>query len=527
MPRGTENQESQEGRETPLEAQEAKVEAERTQEVVEQPQAVVERERPVQESEEIEREVIEAVEAVEKDGGPEPEDRMEQAAAAEEISATPIPLPGQPDKPTDEISATPIPLPGENLEDPEGEISATPIPLPGENLEGPEDQISATPIPLPGENLGDPEDEISATPIPLPGENQEGPGGEISATPIPLPGENLEGPEDQIAASKTKGSSETAAPSPDWDEEPPRPPQGAMEVGRPDTEDQDKVSLSPDDVKIDDGGLETADGKQTPTRPILEKELPEGGQMEDGLEQREDLQDMMDKDLDSLMPDGGEIVGADGKKVGGSKYRDDLKGIPGMDSGGKIDGSSEDPSGDQFAGIGMFKPGKGPDSGAVADRTFDEAEVMAMIESNASETEIAAKEKELQDKALDEYKLIYTSPKRQKPDSEDPPKPKKGDKKSSPDGEEGGSDLKAITQAELDAVLEETSGDQISIKDPDGQGEGVPDGHLKPEAAKKVKAAMDEVASIKHKQKKAGSEVVTDPVPEDPESGELSKKQGL
>ena len=87
--------------------------------------------------------------------------------------------------------------------------------------------------------------------------------------------------------------------------------------------------------------------------------------------------------------------------------------------------------------------------------------------------------------------------------------------------------MKAITQAELDAVLEETSGDQISIKDPDGQGEGVPDGHLKPEAAKKVKAAMDEVASIKHKQKKAGSEVVTDPVPEDPESGELSKKQGL
>ena len=46
----------------------------------------------------------------------------------------------------------------------------------------------------------------------------------------------------------------------------------------------------------------------------------------------------------TFIPGGGEIVGADGKKVGGSKLGDGVKGLPGMDSGGKIDGSAQEAS---------------------------------------------------------------------------------------------------------------------------------------------------------------------------------------
>ena len=527
MPRGTETENTpvptQEGgepsREVKAQDEVKEQEARRDQEVVEEPAAVVERERPVEESEAIEKEVIEAVEAT-----------------RDEVSATPITLP---DPPGDEVSATPITLP-DPPKDQGDEISATPITLP----DPPGDEVSATPITLPDP----PGDEVSATPITLPDPPKDQ-GDEISATPITLPDpprDEISAPprteDGEIAAGLDETSFKVESPSPDWDEDPPRPPQGIMEEGRSESEDGEESSiedekvildadsfkpvpaLSPDDTKLKEGGLDPGDREQSTTEPIFEKELPEDGQLQEGLDQREDLQAMMDKDMDSLFPDGGEIVGADGKKVGGSKLGDDVKGLPGMDSGRKIDGSSEDPSGDQFAGKGMFKPGKGPGGGTEADRVFDEAEVMAMIESGASEKEIAAKENELQQRALDEYQLIYTISKKQKSDSEDPPKPKKGTQKSTPDGEEGGSDVKAVSQEEFDSVVSEVDGSQISTKDPDGQADVVPD-RMTPEGAKRVKDAMDKAASTKGKQKKAGAELITDPDQEDSEGGDLGKKR--
>ena len=163
-------------------------------------------------------------------------------AASEEISATPITLPGQEREggqdgrpgsgmeatpinlpnPQDEVSATPIPLP-----DPQDEISATPITLPGQGKEGgdlaaiidtndgpraldgrvmidtvplpekpadraviidsndiPRDaggKVSATPIEIPGKG------KVSATPIEIPGER-----GSVSVLPIPIPGQGKE-----------------------------------------------------------------------------------------------------------------------------------------------------------------------------------------------------------------------------------------------------------------------------------------------------------------------------------------------
>jgi len=385
-------------------------------------------------------------------------------------------------------------------------------------------------------------------------------------------------PEDQkIDAMLDKTSFKVESPAPEWEEEPLRPPQGTMEDGGqekgedrgPKTEDReqvqtgeqisatpintpggsdeisatpintpgrvDQVDLSPDDVKLDESSLDTGDREKTPTQPVIEKELPEGGQMEEGLDQREDIQGMMDKDLDSLMPDGGEILGADGKKFGGSKYGDDVSGIPEMDSGGKIDGSSEDPSGDQFAGKGMFKPGKGPGGGGMESDTpgtKTERDVVRFIKTGASEKEIGVTEEILQEQAMDDYEITQAILSTDEEEEEKLRKKYGGStsetsaKESTPDGEEGGSDVHAVSQAEFDAVIDKVDGGQISTKDPDGQGEGVPD-RLTAEGAKRVKDAMDNAASTKHKQKKAGSEVVTDPDSEDPEQGELGKKQGL
>ena len=471
---------------------------------------MIERERPVEESEAIEREVVEAVEAT-SDGGPKPEDLKEAAEAAADGGRVTEDGGEVAVRSSEEISATPITLP---KEDPDG-------------IKAGSDQVSATPITLPKE---DPDgikagtDQVSATPITLPKEDPDGiktGADEIAATPITLPGPALENP-DLVQPD---------APSPEWEEDPPRPPQGTMEDVGPKTEIRDQAALSPDDVKLDDSSLDTGDREQTPTRPIMEKELPEGGQLQEGLDQREDLQDMMDKDLDSLIPGGGEIIGADGKKVGGSKLGDGVRGLPGMDSPGKIDGSSEDPSGDQFPGKGMFKPGKGPGGGRDAEAgytgptptTVDEVEVLEMLAGNPSKKEVAAKEKQLQEKAMDDYEMQKSVLDNTPPP---PPTPKKGKKKSSPDGEEGGSDVKAVSKEEFDAVIDKVDGGQISTQDPDGQSGEVPD-RLTPEGAKKVKDALDRAASTKHKQKKAGAELITDPDQEDPEGRDIGKKENL
>ena len=154
-----------------------------------------------------------------------------------------------------------------------------------------------------------------------------------------------------------------------------------------------------------------------------------------------------------------------GKKSVDPSYRDGVRGLPGMDSGGKIDGSSEDPSGDQFAGKGRFKPGKGPGGGVEltggytgpTPTTVDEAEVMEMLAGKPTEKQVADKEKQLQDKALDAFDLQQAIVTGKAPD---PPKPKKGDKKSSVDGKEGGSEVHAVSQEEFDAVIEEVDGSQ-------------------------------------------------------------------
>ena len=475
MPRGEETQlppQEGEGASREVKAQDEikEGEARRDQEVVAEPQAVIERERPVQESEEIEKEMIETVEATDRTA----------AEGGDEISATPIPLPV----------------------DPPGEIG----------------------------------DEVSATPITLPKEDPDGiktGRDEISATPITLPGQALEDP-DLVQPD--------APPAPVKDDEPQPPPHRQMameEEPTPETIDREIDRDLPEvdqavDEYIDPSAQEQHAG--APSQPLVEKELPEGGQMEEGFEQQEDLQDLADGDFGSLMPEG-KLTGPDGKESKDSKFGEGLGGIPGMDSGGKIDGSSEDPSGDQFAGKGTFKPGKGPGGGETEgggpgkDYTYteDEVNVMELITGGASKEQIAAKERQLQEKALDEFQLIYTSPTdtppgEQKTDKEDPPKPKPKTSSESTPEEGGGSDVHAVSQEEFDAVIDKVGGGQISNQDPDDQSGGEPDGRLKPEAAKKIKDAMDQAASTKHKQKKAGAELITDPDQEDPEGGDLGRK---
>lgn len=259
---------------------------------------------------------------------------------------------------------------------------------------------------------------------------------------------------------------------------------------------------------------------ETPSKPLMEKELPEGGQMEEELQEQEDLQGIGEGDLSSLLPGEGKVTDPSGKEAQDSKLGGGLGDLPGMDSGAKISNDSEDPSGDQFAGKGTFKPGKGPGHGEVADELEDEADVNAMIEAGASEKELAAKEKQLQEKALDDYELTQATLKTDEAE-EEKLKKQHGGSKSEPSStestpEEGrDSDVHSVTQAELDAVLEEVGGDQISTQDADDQSGGEPDGRLKPEAAKKIKDALAQAASSKHAQKKAGAELITDPDQED------------
>ncbi len=526
MPRGSETQEpkeeSQEERDISQETPEVKEESQRLEQAAVESEAVVERERDTSQSEEIEKELVQAVEAVDAAG----------TETGSEISATPITLPGQA-REGEEVSATPINTPGgidqvalipEN--DGVSEIEQGSADLDGKG-EG-RTVVEAVPSPEwdddpprpPQGTIEDRADQAAAAE-------------EVSATPITLPYEDPDGIKDPVEADQAV---RTAGQQPGDDV-------AATPINLPNIAEEPDHGPNPIEDTAQAEMIE--DQKQTPTRPIMEKELPEGGQQQEGLDQREDLQDLMDKDLDSLMPDGGEIIGADGKKVGGSKFGNELIGMPGMDSGGKIDFSAEDPSGDQFAGKSMFKPGKGPGGGDMKSDvpganpsstwTNDERDAYVSGKAGVQDDDSAGKEKNLQEEALDDYEITQVI---LSEDEEEEEKLRKqyGGSKSETSGlestpeEEGGSDGKAVTQAELDAVLEETSGDQISIKDPDGQGEGVPDGHLKLEAAKKVKDAMDQVASIKHKQKKAGAEVVTDPDQEDQDGkagGTLGKKLGL
>lgn len=267
---------------------------------------------------------------------------------------------------------------------------------------------------------------------------------------------------------------------------------------------------------------------EVPSKPLMEKELPEGGQLDKELNDQEDLQGVSDGDFSSLMPGKGKLTDPLGNETKGDGGLDD---VSGMDSRGKLSDDPTNPSGEEHPGAGIFLPGKGPGAGIEKEEgdhvqiyilNEDELAVKEMIDRGASEKEIAAKEKELQEEAMDDYELAQ-----QVKDPNYPPAPpaKKSSTESSPEGE-GGSQRKPVSKQELEAVIEETSGDQISNKDPEDQSGGVPD-RLTREGAEQMEKAKDSVKLTKPTRIKAGSEVVTDPDPEQPEAGTLGKKEEL
>ncbi len=565
MPRGEETQEPQEkSRDQSKEIREQPQEVQRDQEVVAQPEAVVERERPVEESEAIEAAVVEAVEAASRDNTPRTGESSVPAANEDaDAAALPVRVPGVAEVGDgDPVAALPVPFP-DVAEVGEGDPVATlPVPVLGVADVGEGDPVAALPVPFPDvAEVGD-GDPVAALPVPVLGVADVGEGDPVAALPVPFPDVAEVGDGDPVAALPVpvpgvadvgEGDPVAALPVPvlgvaDVGEE---DPVAALPVPFPDVAEVGEGDPFPDpsaqrpdrDLPLAERAveenIEPSSPEQkagAPSQPLVERELPQGGQMEEGYEQQEDLQDLAEGDLGSLMPEG-KLTGPDGKESKDSKLGDGLGGMPGMDSRGKIDGSSEDPSGDQFAGKGTFKPGKGPGGGETEgggpgkDYTYteDEVNVMELITGGASKEQIAAKERQLQEKALDEFQLIYTSPTdtppgEQKTDKEDPPKPKPKTSSESTPEEGGGSDVHAVSQEEFTAVIDKVGGGQISNQDPDDQSGGEPDGRLKPEAAKKIKDAMDQAASTKHKQKKAGAELITDPDQEDPEGGDLGRK---
>ncbi len=94
------------------------------------------------------------------------------------VSATPIPLPGDPE---------PVPVPDDPVPVGGDEVSATPITLPGQEVPVGGDEVSATPITLPGQEVPVGGDEVSGLPIPIPGGELPTGGEDVSVLPIPVP----------------------------------------------------------------------------------------------------------------------------------------------------------------------------------------------------------------------------------------------------------------------------------------------------------------------------------------------------
>ena len=67
------------------------------------------------------------------------------------------------------------------------EVSATPITLPGQEVPVGGDEVSATPITLPGQEVPVGGDEVSGLPIPIPGGELPTGGEDLSVLPIPVP----------------------------------------------------------------------------------------------------------------------------------------------------------------------------------------------------------------------------------------------------------------------------------------------------------------------------------------------------
>jgi len=224
MPRGEETQEvPQEGREESKEIQESKPEAQRTKEVIEEPQAVVEQERDVKESEQIEEELVKAVEAVPLETIPD------ISTAVSEVSAE---LDGKGEGRAGAIE-TSTELDGKG----EGRIA---VPEASADLDGKGESGSAsTDIPVAelipeageltpseteqveldgkGEGMAPPA-EASAD-LDGKGESSSVTEAEVNPTPLPSPAQEI--------------------PAPNWEEDPPRPPQGTMGEGGDETKDRE------------------------------------------------------------------------------------------------------------------------------------------------------------------------------------------------------------------------------------------------------------------------------------------------
>ncbi|MCJ7733392.1 MAG: hypothetical protein MUP11_02490, partial [Anaerolineales bacterium] len=204
----------QEGRDASQEYQETSEQSRRVEQAAIEPEAVVEQERDIKESEEIEKELVTAVEAMDAA-------RLEAApAVAVQEAQSAVELDGKGDsRPGSEESSA---------AERENEISAMPIPLPRPSDETQVDEISAMPIPLPRPSDEAQVDEISAMPIPLPRPSDEAQVDEISATLINTPGQNHEVelmPEnDRISLVSDKNRAAETAPSPEIQKEPPPPP---------------------------------------------------------------------------------------------------------------------------------------------------------------------------------------------------------------------------------------------------------------------------------------------------------------
>ena len=268
-------------------------------------------------------------------------------------------------------------------------------------------------------------------------------------------------------------------------------------------------------------------GAEDISEGLVEKELPEGGQKQKELREQEDLEGVSSGDFGSLIPGQGELTDPYGKE----KSDSGLGGKLGVDVGfgGKhgIDSSSEDPEGDPFG------PGGGPGHHVVMDGgddiKQDELDVEEMISRGASESELAAKEKDLQERALDKHEaLVGPTAKPQEKDKEDPPPPppKTSSTSSTPGEERGGRDLAPPTDDEMERVRLHGSGDEISMKDPDSPGSEGTDESILPKYAEKLEAIQETKREISgHKDKKAGAEVVTDPDQEQPEEDVKGKKE--
>jgi len=409
------------------------------------------------------------------------------ASGQEEIEVLPIPNP----RPADEISVMPIPTPH-----PADEISALPIPNPH-----PADEISGVPLPLPSPSdqevvtaqMAAGEQQVRQDQMPGTHEgatdNRDKDGDRDEATPI-----NLPGPE---TAQVNEGASPLPIPQPD-DEI------SATPIPGPE---------NPEQASRDDMGLKSELG---------EARLPEDGQMQ------EDIETGLGgiEDIENMVPGRGSLTDPEGNPREDGMDPLDLGSMLGEDigfgSGGPDDlnhdsaaaeGKFETPPGIK----GPFMPGKGPGGGMEADTPnvrAGEIYVNALIEQGSTKEELDAAEKELQEKAVDDWAIAYGT--EEGPDGSDPPKPKDGSTSSTP--EEGGTER--VLPTNPDDRDHSSDQDQISLTTADDVPAGLSEGNLTEEGRKRLQEVKDLQQRLRDATYDDKREQVTDPpAPPDGDEG--------